>query len=63
MEIPTTEDDGNLRVDAATLMLKIHAEASKRSVKLCPPSELYLSSLILFLLIISGNGIFGFANK
>nr|CAG8570941.1 11534_t:CDS:10 [Entrophospora candida] len=48
MEIPVTDDDGNLGVDTATLMLKIHAEASKRSVKLCPPSELPKIASALF---------------
>jgi len=39
-DIATKEEDGNLSVSTAMLILKIHAEAIKRSVKLSPPSEL-----------------------
>lgn len=46
-DIATTEEDGNLFVDTAMLILKIHAEAIRRSVKLSPPSELYVNMIIL----------------
>jgi hypothetical protein len=41
-DIVTTEEDGSLSVSTAMLILKIHAEAIRRSVKLSPPSELYV---------------------
>ncbi|CAG8792379.1 12066_t:CDS:2, partial [Racocetra fulgida] len=39
MDVPTTEDDGNLSVNSAMLMLKIHAEAIRRAMKLSPFTE------------------------
>lgn len=41
-DIVTTEEDGSLSVSTAMLILKIHVEAIRRSVKLSPPSELYV---------------------
>ncbi|CAG8462715.1 6134_t:CDS:10 [Diversispora eburnea] len=40
LDMPTTEEDGNLSINTAMLILKIHAEAVRRSVRLSPPSEL-----------------------
>lgn len=44
------EDDGNLSIDVAMLILKIHAEAVGRSVQLGPPSELYVKADSCFFL-------------
>ncbi|CAG8447345.1 10562_t:CDS:10 [Acaulospora colombiana] len=41
LDIPTTEEDGNLSINVSMLILKIHAESIRRSVQLSPPSELY----------------------
>ena len=48
-DIVTTEEDGNLSVSTAMLILKIHAEAIRRSVNLSPPSELYVDIIISIL--------------
>ena len=52
-DIVTTEEDGNLSVSAAMLILKIHAEAIRRSVKLSPPSELYVDIIVSYLVTLS----------
>ncbi|RIA92225.1 exocyst complex component Sec10-like protein [Glomus cerebriforme] len=55
-DIVTTEEDGNLSVSTAMLILKIHAEAIKRSVKLSPPSEIPKFASALFHVLLDSIG-------
>ncbi|CAG8625343.1 11133_t:CDS:10, partial [Racocetra persica] len=56
MDVPTTEDDGNLSVNSAMLMLKIHAEAIRRAMKLSPFTELPKFAGVLFHVLLDNIG-------
>ncbi|GET01528.1 exocyst complex component Sec10 [Rhizophagus clarus] len=55
-DIVTTEEDGSLSVSTAMLILKIHSEAIRRSVKLSPPSELPKFASALFHVLLDSIG-------
>ncbi|CAB4489655.1 exocyst complex component Sec10 [Rhizophagus irregularis] len=55
-DIVTTEEDGSLSVSTAMLILKIHVEAIRRSVKLSPPSELPKFTSALFHVLLDSIG-------
>ncbi|RIB24859.1 exocyst complex protein [Gigaspora rosea] len=56
MDVQTTEDDGNLSVNYAMLILKIHAEAIRRAVKLSPFTELPKFAGVLFYVLLEYIG-------
>ncbi|CAG8563783.1 5213_t:CDS:10, partial [Cetraspora pellucida] len=56
MDVPTTDDDGNLSVNSAMLVLKIHAEAIRRAVKLSPFTELPKFAGVLFYVLLDNIG-------
>ncbi|CAG8742259.1 8913_t:CDS:10, partial [Dentiscutata erythropus] len=56
MDVPTIEDDGNLSINTAMLILKIHAEAIRRAVKLSPFTELPKFAGVLFYVLLEYIG-------
>ncbi|KAG9289444.1 hypothetical protein G9A89_008005 [Geosiphon pyriformis] len=54
--LSTTEDDGNLSVYSAMLILKIHAEAIRRSVELSLPNDLPKNASKLFHVLLENIG-------
>ncbi|CAG8657677.1 3453_t:CDS:10, partial [Dentiscutata heterogama] len=56
MDVLTTEDDGNLSINTAMLILKIHAEAIRRAVKLSPFTELPKFAGVLFYVLLEYIG-------
>ncbi|CAG8436215.1 7102_t:CDS:10 [Funneliformis caledonium] len=55
-DMMTTEEDGNLSINTAMLIFKIHAEAIRRSVKLSPPTELPKFTSTLFQVLLDSIG-------
>ncbi|CAG8632806.1 3210_t:CDS:2, partial [Paraglomus occultum] len=54
--LPVTEEDGQLSIYSAMLIMKIHAEAVKRSVGLSLPTDLAKNASILFHVLLDSIG-------